>query len=130
MECGCLHGGVIEKTVTHAPSLLTLCSVPVLVLGDNPQGVQPRNATTNPAANNPARCLLSLPLPPPPPAYRNGLSGALSLEDGPVLVGGYGTQRAAIMRHVAHRIDLQRLGRLGAHRLREYIRLRDRQQLA
>ena len=31
MECGCLHGGVIENSHTHNPLSLTQLTVPVLV---------------------------------------------------------------------------------------------------
>ena len=51
MECGFVHGGVIENGRAHNP--LTLCSVPVLVhvqvwvhIPGDPQRVQLRNATT------------------------------------------------------------------------------------
>ena len=51
MECGCLHGGVIENGRAHNP--LTLCSVPALVHVQVwgctywvTLGVQLRNATT------------------------------------------------------------------------------------
>ena len=44
-------------------------------------------------------------------AYRDGLRGALPFKDGgPVLIGGHGAQRATVMRHVTHGINLQGLG--------------------